>query len=47
MTKKKLDRPMPLWAIWLISLVAVLAWCGLHGETQEQEAAPARPLICS
>lgn len=47
MKKRNLDTPMPLWAIWLISLLAILAWCGMHGETQDQEAVPARPLVRS
>ncbi|MFM0314201.1 MULTISPECIES: hypothetical protein [Paraburkholderia] len=47
MKKRNLNKPMPLWAIWLISVVAILAWCGVHGETQDQEAASVRPYVCS
>jgi hypothetical protein len=47
MEKPKLDRPMPLWAIWLISLLAILAWCGVHGETQDDYRVPARPAVSS
>lgn len=47
MKKRNLDRPMPLWAIWLISLVAILAWCAVHGETQYDAPACVRPVVCS
>ncbi|WP_196483932.1 hypothetical protein [Burkholderia territorii] len=36
MKQSKDRKPMPLWAIWLISLVSVIAWCGINGEPAEQ-----------
>ncbi len=47
MKKRNLDKQMPLWAIWLISVTAILAWCGVHGETQNDAPASVRPVVCS
>ncbi|ONC45259.1 hypothetical protein AQ914_13100 [Burkholderia pseudomallei] len=41
---KRNEKTLPLWAIWLISLVAVIAWCGVHGEPVQQEI---RPVSCA
>ncbi|HDR9511293.1 TPA: hypothetical protein QDC03_006502 [Burkholderia cepacia] len=42
MKQPKNEKPMPLWAIWIITLVAVVAWCGVNGEHQGENSAPAR-----
>lgn len=47
MNKKKLQKPMPLWAIWLLSLLALLAWSAVNGEPQAVEPVAARSIICS
>lgn len=47
MNEKKRQKPMPLWAIWLISLVTVLAWSAVNGEPQAVEPVAARSIICS
>lgn len=33
-------KPMPLWAIWLITIVGVLAWCGTHPDEGTEPAWP-------
>ncbi|MDR5774060.1 MULTISPECIES: hypothetical protein [unclassified Caballeronia] len=35
MDLKPEKKPMPLWAIWLIVIVGVLAWCGAHPEDED------------
>ncbi len=33
-------KPLPLWAIWLITLVAVITWCGTHPDEGMDPAWP-------
>lgn len=42
MKQPRNEKPMPLWAIWLITLAAVVAWCAVNGEGQEGNSAPVR-----
>ncbi|MEX3614697.1 MAG: hypothetical protein VB141_13305 [Burkholderia gladioli] len=39
---KKPKKPMPLWAIGLISLIAILAWCGTHPDEGQEPAWPVK-----
>ncbi|PQV50662.1 hypothetical protein [Paraburkholderia sp. BL21I4N1] len=45
MKDKQIRKPMPLWAIWLLSVLAVLAWSAINGEPQSSEPAAVRVLI--
>ncbi|MGN4063617.1 hypothetical protein ACS0Y7_03230 [Burkholderia gladioli] len=38
---KNEKKPMPLWAIWLITIIGVIAWCGTH---PADDAEPAWPI---
>lgn len=33
------EKTMPLWAIWLITVIAVVAWCSVNGERSGQATA--------
>lgn len=33
-------KPMPLWAIFLITIVGVLAWCGTHPDDGSETSWP-------
>ncbi|AJX68036.1 hypothetical protein [Burkholderia pseudomallei] len=44
---KRKEKTLPLWAIWLISLVAVIAWCGVHGEPEKPAQQEIRPVSCA
>lgn len=35
MNREPKKKPMPLWAIWLIVVVGVLARCGTHPEDED------------
>ncbi|MFM0644980.1 hypothetical protein PQR14_11655 [Paraburkholderia bryophila] len=37
MKNKQIRKPMPLWAIWLLSVLAVLAWSAVNGEPQSNQ----------
>ncbi|WP_198344751.1 hypothetical protein [Burkholderia ubonensis] len=41
MKQSKNEKPLPLWAIWLITIVGVIAWCGMH---PADDTAPAWPV---
>jgi hypothetical protein len=32
------EKTMPLWAIWLITVLAVLAWCSVNGEAPRADS---------
>ncbi|WP_257812791.1 hypothetical protein [Burkholderia glumae] len=33
-------KPLPLWAIWLITIIGVIAWCGVHPDDGTEPAWP-------
>ncbi|VWC77968.1 hypothetical protein BLA18110_03414 [Burkholderia lata] len=35
-------KPLPLWAIWLLTIVFALAWCGTHPEDGTEPAWPVK-----
>ncbi|MGX7004151.1 hypothetical protein [Caballeronia sp. KNU42] len=37
----KIKKPMPLWQIWLVIIIAVLATCTVDSDETEVPAAPA------
>ncbi|HDR9048558.1 TPA: hypothetical protein QDA94_002783 [Burkholderia vietnamiensis] len=41
MKQSKNEKPLPLWAIWLITIIGVIAWCGVH---PADDAEPAWPI---
>ncbi|WP_181147056.1 hypothetical protein [Burkholderia multivorans] len=43
MKQPKNEKPMPLWAIWLITIVGVIAWCGVHPDNGVEPAWPISP----
>ncbi|MEK2604272.1 MULTISPECIES: hypothetical protein [Burkholderia cepacia complex] len=40
MKQSKNEKPLPLWAIWIIIIVGVIAWCGVHPEDGTEPAWP-------
>ncbi|WP_157638805.1 hypothetical protein [Burkholderia ubonensis] len=42
MKQPRNEKPMPLWAIWLITIVGVIAWCGVHPADGTEPAWPVK-----
>ncbi|WP_206121814.1 hypothetical protein [Burkholderia sp. Ac-20392] len=40
MKQPRNEKPLPLWAIWIIIIVGVIAWCGVHPEDGTEPAWP-------
>lgn len=36
------EKQLPLWAIWLLTIVFVLAWCGTHPDEGTESAWPVK-----
>ncbi|HDR9032664.1 TPA: hypothetical protein QDB07_000100 [Burkholderia vietnamiensis] len=40
MKQPRNEKPLPLWAIWIIIIVGVIAWSGVHPEDGAEPAWP-------